>query len=50
MRDSSPTGIDLSGHALEDLARVAAEVNQRSRKTLAWSRPLDLFTTALQSP
>jgi IS30 family transposase len=37
-------------HTLEDLARVAAQVNERPRKTLAWSRPVDLFITALHSP
>jgi IS30 family transposase len=50
LRDYFPKGTDLSVHTLEDLARVAAEVNERPRKTLGWSRPIDLFTTALQSP
>ena len=36
-------------HNLADLARVAAEVNERPGKTLGWSRPVDLFTTALAS-
>ncbi|HEY2593276.1 MAG TPA: IS30 family transposase [Chloroflexota bacterium] len=49
LRDYFPKGTDLSVHSLEDLARVAAEVNERPRTTLAWSRPIDLFTTALQS-
>jgi IS30 family transposase len=49
LRDYFPKGTDLSVHPLEDLAHVAAEVNERPRKTLGWSRPVDLFTTALQS-
>jgi IS30 family transposase len=50
LRDYFPKGTDLSVHTLEDLARVAAQVNERPRKTLAWSRPVDLFITALHSP
>jgi IS30 family transposase len=50
LRDYFPKSTDLSVHTLEDLARVAAEVNERPRKTLGWSRPVDLFTAALQSP
>ena len=49
LRDYFPKGTDLSVHNLEDLARVAAEVNERPRKTLGWLRPIDLFTTALAS-
>lgn len=50
LRDYFPKGTDLSIHTLDELTRVAAEVNARPRKTLGWSRPVDLFTTALQSP
>jgi transposase, IS30 family len=49
LRDYFPKGTDLSVHTLQDLAGVAAEVNERPRKTLGWSRPIDLFTTVLQS-
>ena len=49
LRDYFPKGTDLRVHTPEDLARVAAEVNERPRRTLAWSRPVDRFTTALQS-
>ena len=49
LRDYFPKGTDLSAHTTEDLARIAAEVNDRPRKTLGWSRPADLFTTAMAS-
>jgi IS30 family transposase len=49
LRDYFPKGTDLSVHTAEDLARIAAEVNDRPRKTLAWQRPADLFHTALAS-
>jgi IS30 family transposase len=42
-------GSDLSVHSAEELSRVAIEVNERPRKTLGWSRPADLFQTALAS-
>jgi IS30 family transposase len=46
LRDYFPKGTDLM-HTVEDLARVAAEVNQRPRKTLGWQRPADLFDAAV---
>ncbi len=46
LRDYFPKGTDLSVHTAEDIARIAAEVNDRPRKTLGWRRPADLFTTA----
>jgi IS30 family transposase len=49
LRDYFPKGTDLGEHSIQDLARIAAEVNERPRKTLGWSRPIDLFTTALAS-
>jgi transposase, IS30 family len=49
LRDYFPKGADLGVHSIQDLARIAAEVNERPRKTLGWSRPIDLFTTALAS-
>jgi hypothetical protein len=45
--DYFPKGSDLSDPTGADLARIAAEVNNRPRKTLAWRRPGDLFHTAL---
>ena len=47
LRDYFPNGTDLSVHTVEDLARVAVEVNQRPRKTLGWQRPADLFHAAI---
>ncbi len=49
LRDYFPKGTDLSGHTAQDLARIAAEVNDRPRKTLGWCRPADLFNTAMTS-
>jgi transposase, IS30 family len=47
LRDYFPKGTDLSVHTAEDVVRIAAEVNNRPRKTLAWRRPADLFHTAI---
>ena len=47
LRDYFPKGTDLSVHTAEDIARVAAEVNDRPRKTLGWQRPADLFNTEI---
>lgn len=47
LRDYFPKGTDLAVHGVEELARIAAEVNQRPRKTLGWRRPADLFVTEL---
>ena len=41
LRDYFPKGTDLSVHTPADIARVAAEVNDRPRKTLGWQRPAD---------
>jgi transposase, IS30 family len=49
LRDYFPKGTDLSIHTVDELARVASEVNDRPRKTLGWSRPDDLFTAALRA-
>lgn len=49
LRDYFPKGIDLSGVTAVELNRVALEVNQWPRKTLGWSRPEDLFNSALAS-
>jgi IS30 family transposase len=47
LRDYFPKGTDLSAHSAEDIALIAAEVNERPRKTLGWQRPADLFSTQL---
>ena len=47
LRDYFAKGTDLSAHTPEDVQRVALEINHRPRKTLAWSRPAELFDTAL---
>jgi IS30 family transposase len=45
-RDYFPKGTDLSIHTAEDIGRIAAEVNDRPRKTLGWQRPGELFAAA----
>ena len=47
LRDYFPKGTDLSIHTVEDLARIAAEVNERPRKTLGWQRPAELFNAEI---
>ena len=47
LRDYFPNGTDLAVHGVEELARIATEVNQRPRRTLGWRQPADLFTTEL---
>ncbi len=49
LRDYFPKSTDLSPHAAEDLARIAAEINERPRKTLEWQRPAELFHAAMTS-
>ena len=46
LRDYFPKGTDLSAHAIEDVVRIASEVNDRPRKTLGWQRPAELFEAA----
>jgi transposase, IS30 family len=46
LRDYFPKGTDLSVHTVEDVLRIAAEVNDRPRKILAWQRPAELFAAA----
>jgi len=47
LRDYFPKGTDLSIHVIEDVLRVAAEVNERPRRTLGWQRPADLFNAEI---
>src|SRR3954454_18938245 len=46
LRDYFPKGTDLSLHSAQEITRVAAEVNERPRKTLEWQRPADTFDSA----
>ncbi len=46
LRDYFPKGTDLNVHTPEEIARIAAEVNDRPRRTLGWQRPAELFTAA----
>jgi transposase, IS30 family len=47
LRDYFPKGTDLSVHTVEDIGRVATEVNDRPRKTLNWQRPAALFNSEI---
>jgi IS30 family transposase len=49
LRDYFPKGTDLSIHTAEHILDVASELNHRPRKTLGWSRPAELFQSALSS-
>ncbi len=49
LRDYFPKGIDLTAFTASALEQVEVEVNQRPRKTLGWTRPADLFSSALES-
>ena len=43
LRQYFAKGTDLSRWSAEDLQAVAATLNSRPRKTLAWARPADLL-------
>lgn len=47
LRDYFPKGTDLAVHTAENIARIAAEVNERPRKTLGWQRPAALFNSQI---
>jgi len=43
LRQYFPRGTDLNVHSAEDLARVAAELNDRPRKRLGFRKPIELI-------
>jgi IS30 family transposase len=49
LRQYFPKGTDLNKHSAEDLAAVAAALNGRPRKTLAWRTPAEALDELLRS-
>jgi IS30 family transposase len=49
LRQYFPKGTDLSVHTAADLARVAAELNGRPRKTLNWRNPSEALNALLSA-
>ena len=47
LREYLPKGTDLSVHSADDLARIAASLNNRPRKTLGFMTPSDKLTELL---
>jgi IS30 family transposase len=47
LRQYFPKGTDLSKHSPAELARVAAELNERPRKTLDWQSPAEFLQKLL---
>ncbi|RKG95439.1 IS30 family transposase, partial [Corallococcus sp. CA047B] len=49
LRQYFPKGTDLSRYSREDLATVAAALNNRPRRTLGWKTPSEALNTHLRS-
>jgi IS30 family transposase len=49
LRQYFPKGTDLSKHSPNDLAAVAAALNERPRKTLDWATPAEALDALLRS-
>ena len=47
LRQYFPKSTDLSVHSAEDIAAVAAVLNARPRKTLAWKTPAEALDRLL---
>ena len=47
LRQYFPKSTDLTAYGLEDLERVAQELNTRPRKTLGWDAPAERFRDLL---
>jgi transposase, IS30 family len=50
LRQYFPKGTDLSIHSPEHLQFVAAELNDRPRKTLGWKTPAEAFAQLVSNP
>jgi IS30 family transposase len=50
LRQYFPKGTDLRVHSREQLSQVAAELNERPRKTLGWASPATLLRTLIDQP
>jgi transposase, IS30 family len=49
LRQYLPKGTDLSVHSAEDLARIAASLNNRPRKTLEFMKPSEKLTEVISA-
>ncbi len=50
LRDYFRKGSDLTVHSAEEVAAVAAELNERPRKTLGWASPVELLEAFTRGP